>query len=70
MPRANCVTVEEEDETMDSVCQLVEEEINWIPVVFIATEETDVEEKRGRSMNDEENKEKKRPKVRDFPPVR
>ena len=69
MARANCVTVEEEDETMDSVCQLVEEEINGIPVVFIATEEADVEEKRGRSMNDEGNKEKKRPKVRDFPPV-
>ena len=64
------MTVEEEDETMDSACQLVEEEINEIPVVFIATEEADGEEKRGRSMNDEGNKEKKWPKVRDFPPVR
>ena len=63
------MTVEEEDETMDSACQLVEEEIDGIPVVFIATEEADVEEKPGRSMNDEGNKEKKRPKVRDFPPV-
>ena len=50
MARANCVTVEEEDETMDSAWQLVEEEINGIPVVFIATEEADVEEKRGRSI--------------------
>ena len=63
------MTVEEEDETMDSACELMEEEINGIPVVFIATEEGDVEEKRGRSMNDEGNKEKKRPTVRDFPPV-
>ena len=69
MARANCMTVEEEDETMNSACQLVEEEINGIPVVFIATEEADVEDKRGRSMNTEGNKEKKRPKVRDFPPV-
>ena len=69
MAWANCVTVEEEDETMDSACQLVEEEINGIPVVFIATEEADVEEKRGRSMNDKGNKEKRRLKVRDFPPV-
>ena len=69
MARANWVTVEKEDETMDIACQLVEEEINGIPVVFIATEKADVEEKRGTSMNDEENKEKKRPKVRDFPPV-
>ena len=45
MARANCVTVEEEDETMDSACQLVKEEINGIPVVFIATEEADAEEK-------------------------
>ena len=37
--------------------------------MFIATEEADVEEKRGRSMNDKGNREKKRPKVRDFPPV-
>ena len=28
----------------------MEEEINGIPVVFIATEEGDVEEKRGRSI--------------------
>ena len=28
----------------------MEEEINGIPVVFIATEEADVEEKRGRSI--------------------
>ena len=69
MAWANCVTVGEEDETMDSACQLVEEEINGIPVVFIATKEADVEEKRGRSMNDEGNKEKRRLKVRDFPPV-
>ena len=69
MARANCVTDKEEDETMDSACQLVEEEINGIPVVFIATEEANVEEKRGRSMNVEGNKEKKRPKVVDFPPV-
>ena len=69
MARANCMTVEEEDETMNSACQLVEQEINGIPVVFIATEEADVEDKRGRSMNTEGNKEKKRPKVRDFPPV-
>ena len=69
MARGNCVTVEEEDEAMDSACQVVEEEIDGIPVVFIATEEADVEEERGRSMNDEGNKEKKRLKVRDFPPV-
>ena len=37
--------------------------------MFIATEEADVEDKRGRAMNDEGNKEKKRPKVRDFPTV-
>ena len=43
MARANWVTIEEEDETMDSACQLVEEEINGIPVVFIATGEADVE---------------------------
>ena len=66
--RVNCVTVEE-DETIDRVCRFVEEEINGIPVVFIATKEADVQEKRGRSMNDEGDKEKKRPKVRDFPPV-
>ena len=59
MARANYVTVEEEYETMDSACQLVEEEINGIPVVFIATEEADVEEKRGRSMNDEEIRRKR-----------
>ena len=69
MARVNCVTVKEEDETMDSACQLVEEEINGIPVVFIATEEADVEEKCGRCMNDDGNKEKKRLKVRDFPLV-
>ena len=69
MGRSNCVTVEEEDETMDSACQLVEEEINGIPVGFIATKEANVEEKQGRSMNDEGNKQKKRLKVRDFPPV-
>ena len=69
MARANCMTVEEEAETMESACQLVEEEINRIPVVFIATEEADVEEKRERSMNNEGNKEKKRPKVRDCAPV-
>ena len=69
MPRANYVTVEE-DEAMDSACQFIEEEINWIPVVFIAIEEADVEEKRGRSiMNDEGSKQKKRPKDRNFPPV-
>ena len=66
---ANCVTVEEADETMDSACQLVVEEINGIVCVFICTEEADVEEKRGRSMNDEGNKEKKRLKARDFPLV-
>ena len=54
---------------MDSACHLVEEEINGIPVGFIATKEANVEEKQGRSMNDEGNKEKKRPKVKDFPPV-
>ena len=59
MARANYVTVEEEYETMDSACQLVEEEINGIPVVFIATEEADVEEKRGRSMNDEKIRRKR-----------
>ena len=59
MAWANCVTVGEEDETMDSACQLVEEEINGIPVVFIATEEADVEEKRGRSMNDEKIRRKR-----------
>ena len=63
------MTVEEEDKTMDSAGQLVEEEINGIPVVFIATEEADVEQKQGRSINEKGNKETKRPKVRDFPPV-
>ena len=64
MARANCMTVEEEAETMDSACQLVEEEINRIPVVFIATEEAHVEEKQERSIHHEGNKEKKRPKIR------
>ena len=45
MAQANCVTVKKEDETMDSAYQLLEEEINRIPVVFIATEEADVEDK-------------------------
>lgn len=62
MPRANCVTVEEEDED-DSDCQLVKEEINGIPVVYIATEEADVEEKRGRSLSDEGDKENKKPRT-------
>ena len=69
MALANCGTVEEEDDTMDSACKLIEEEIKGIPVVIIAAEEAGVEEKRGRSMNDKGNKEKKRLKVRDFPPV-
>ena len=56
---ANCVTVEEADETMDSACQLVVEEINGIVCVFICTEEADVEEKRGRSLNDEEIRRKR-----------
>ena len=44
MAQTNCVSVEE-DEAIDNVCQFVEEEINGIPVVFIATEEADLEEK-------------------------
>ena len=43
MAQANCVTVEE-DEAIESACHFVEEEINGIPVVFIATEEGDMEE--------------------------
>ena len=44
MAQTNCVSVEE-DEAIDNACQFVEEEINGIPVVFIATEEADLEEK-------------------------
>ena len=35
MAWATCVTVEAEDETMDSACQFVEEEINGIPIVAV-----------------------------------
>ena len=66
--RANCMTVEK-DKAIDSDYKFVEGEINRIPVVFILTEEADVQEKQGRSLNDEWNKEKGRPNVRDFPPV-
>ena len=50
--RANCMTVEK-DKAIDSDYKFVEGEINRIPVVFILTEEADVQEKQGRSLNDE-----------------
>ena len=42
--RANCVTAEE-DEVIHSDGEFEEEEINGISVVFIATEEANLEEK-------------------------
>jgi hypothetical protein len=60
--RANCVTVEEIE---DDDCVIIKEEINGIPVVYLATEEGHVEEKRGRTLGDEENKENKKPRTKE-----
>ena len=61
--RAKFVTVEEIED--DSDCTIVKEEINGIPVVFLATEEGHIEEKRGRTMADEEIKENKKARTKE-----
>ena len=65
MPRANFVTFEEDQDEQEIECQLIREEINGIPVVFLATEEADVEGKRGRPIEDVGEKENKRPRTRE-----
>ena len=68
IPRANCMTFEEDQDEQENEGQLIREEINGIPVVFLATEELDVEDKRGRPIEDEGEKENKRPRTKE--PVR
>ena len=65
MLRGNCVTFEEDKDEQENQCQLSRWEINRVPVVFLATEEADVEEKRGRLIQDVSEKENKRPRTRE-----
>ena len=65
MPRAKCVTFEEDQDEQENECQLIGEEINGVPVVFLATEVADVEETRGRPIEDVGEKENKSPRTRE-----
>lgn len=69
MQRANCLTFEETQDKYDSDCQLIREEINGVPVVCLASEVEDVEEKRGRLIRDDREKESKRPRIRELAPA-
>ena len=66
MLRTNCVTIEEGQDKQENKCQLIREEVNKVLVVFLATEEEDVEEKRGRPIEDEGGKENKRLRTREL----
>ena len=59
----HCVIVEEKED--DSDCTIVKKEINGIPVVYLATEEGLVEEKRGRTLAEHDNKENKKPSTKE-----
>ena len=52
MLRANCMTFEKDQNDQENKCELIREEINRVPVVFLAIEEANVEEKRGRPIED------------------
>ena len=68
MLNKNRVTFEEDQDAQENECQLIGEEINRVPVVWLATEEAHVEEKGGRPNEDMGETENKRPRTRE--PVR
>ena len=65
MPRANCMTFEKDQDEQENGCQLIRKKINGVPVVFLVTEESDVEEKKGRPIQDVAEEERKRPRTRE-----